>query len=168
MDAFLPNENIYVEVKCHEIFDSHQVILKSKYWDHIFGTDNAFGFTPAKKNTEEKFQIELSEFGLTKKSSMFDIKQFLCHLMGIASRKDISKRAKLIYLFFKPKMKEPEEQEEIDEVFHELQKELSCIFKSKPIQNFVSQYNIQLAAMAEYAPVMEPLTSTNQIELFPS
>ena len=51
LDAYTADENgnpIYVEVKCHEIFDPHKIELKAAYWENIYGEKNAFGF-PAKK-----------------------------------------------------------------------------------------------------------------------
>lgn len=44
--------------------------------------------------------IPLSVFGINKSSSMFNLKQFLCHLSGIESQAGDSKI--LAYLFFKP------------------------------------------------------------------
>lgn len=155
-------------VKCHEIFDAHHVVMKIKYWDHLFGTDNAFGFPFAPKSDDKKFEISLDTFGILKASTMFDIKQFLCHLIGIASQKDTSEPAKLLYLFFKPKLESVSEQQEIDKVFCELQSEITTIFNSSPIQNFIKKNNITLTALAEYAKTTEKLSRENVVTLFPT
>lgn len=168
LDAFIPEENIFVEVKCHEIFDAHRVVMKSKYWDLLFGVDNAFGLPYIPKVQDEKFEIGLETFNLSKSSTMFDIKQFLCHLMGIASQKETDTPAKLVYLFFKPKLDSADEQRAIDEVFCALQNEIHTIFNSPPIRTFVGKNNIQLRAVAEYAKIMEKLDSHNTIVLFPT
>ena len=51
---------------------------------------------------EEKIIIPLSEFGINKNFSRFDIKQLLCHLIGISSKKKKLglDNVNLTYLFF--------------------------------------------------------------------
>lgn len=71
LDAFVPNENIYIEVKCHEIFDPHRIVMKKKYWSLIYGTDNKFGLNPSSEVCGDTFEIPLSVFGITKKE--FDV-----------------------------------------------------------------------------------------------
>ena len=165
LDAYIPNDNIYVEAKCHEIFDSHKVKLKEKYWDMIYGNDNCFGFEVVEKADEEEFEIPLSVFGIEKASSMFDIKQFLCHLLGVKSQKEDAEQATLVYLFFKPKAKSESVQMEIDEIFDKLREEIVKIFNSAPVQQFVASNNIHLRAVAEYSEVMEPVSKNNIISI---
>ena len=166
LDAYIPDREIYIEAKCHEIFDSHKVIMKEKYWECIYGEGNPFGMEPKERESADKFEIPLSVFGIDdKKGTMFDIKQFLCHLLGIASRKDKLKEATLVYLFFKPKSVKRELTQEIDEVFDELRGEIKRLFESAPIKKFTSENNIELMAVAEYSEVMEALTKDNIIDL---
>lgn len=54
---------------------------------------------------------------------------------------------------------------QVEEVFEEFQDEIKNIFSSKPIQIFISNNNIELSAIAEYAKVMEPLSKDNTIIL---
>jgi len=166
LDAYVPNENIYVEAKCHEIFDSHKIEMKEKYWDSIYGEKNDFGFEVIENNWDETFKIPLSVFGINKSNSMFDIKQFLCHLLGISSQKKENDSATLVYLFFKPKTKNDIDQKEIDKVFDDLQEEIITVFNSIPIQNFIKNNTIKLRAIAEYSDVMESLNNENVITLF--
>lgn len=166
LDAYVPEENIYFEVKCHEIFGNHKNILSKSYWKLLYGEENDFGFSYAECPETAKFQFNMSDFGIEKRKVRFDIKQLLCHLLGIASQKDKDVPAKLVYLFFKPKMNLESEQIQIDEVFEELKDEIRNIFSSKPIHNFTSKNNIKLSAIAEYSTVMEPLSKENTIILF--
>lgn len=166
LDAYIANENIYVEAKCHEIFDSHKIVMKEKYWNYIYGENKGFGLENIEKNEDDTFEIPLSAFGIEKSNTMFDIKQFLCHLLGISSQKNTTDSATLVYLFFKPKTKDETERMEIEEVFDELQVEINKIFSSTPIQRFIKNNNIELKAVAEYSVVMESLNSENMITLF--
>lgn len=54
---------------------------------------------------------------------------------------------------------------QVEKVFEELQAEIKISF-SKPIQIFISNNNIELSVIAEYAKVMEPLSKDNTIILF--
>lgn len=166
LDAYLPEENIYFEVKCHEIFGNHENTLSKSYWKLLYGRENDFGFPHAEGPQITEFQFKLNDFGIDKRKARFDIKQLLCHLLGIASQKDKSIPAKLVFLFFKPKMDLESEQNQVDAVFEELKDEIKSIFSSKPIQNFTSKNNIKLSAIAEYSKVMEPLSKENIISLF--
>lgn len=166
LDAYLPEENIYFEVKCHEVFDNHEISLSKSYWKLLYGQENDFGFPYAECPQITKFQFKLSDFGIEKRKARFDVKQLLCHLLGIASQKDKNTPVKLVFLFFKPKMDLESEQNQVDAVFEELKDEIKSIFSSKPIQNFTSKNNIKLSAIAEYSKVMEPLSKKNTISLF--
>ena len=160
LDAYITEKNIYIEVKCHEIFDSHKVLMKEKYWDHIYGVKNDFGFPVLDKTKSDHFEIPLSVFNIENKSSRFDIKQFLCHLMGIASQSQ--NKAMLVYLFFKPKTDHVNQAEEIEKVFAELSEEIKNIFDSTPIRRFCEKNDITLMAVYEEAYTIEPLTEKNK------
>lgn len=161
MDAYIPNENIYVEAKCHEIFDSHCIKMPKAYGDLIYGKNNDFGFDGDENLVGNAFTIPLSEFGIDKSSTMFDIKQFLCHLLGIASRENRDEPATLFYLFFKPEAEEKDVAQQIEEVFSELCCEIEKIYQSAPIQSFIKKNHIQLVAAFEQSKVMEKLTIEN-------
>ena len=165
LDAYIPNENIYVEAKCHEIFDLHKIKMSIKYWEYIFGNDNDFGLPALKKPDIDTFEIPVSIFGVDKENTMFDTKQFLCHLLGIASQKQHSEEAKLVYLFFKPKSRVEEIASEVDEIFSELKQEMTSIFNCAYIKKFITKHNIKLTAIAEYAEIMGPLIDQNALIL---
>ena len=66
MDAYIKNENIFVEVKCHEIFDFHKIKLSSQYYDLLFGDSSDFDFHYKPADAKKEFEIPRSEFGLKK------------------------------------------------------------------------------------------------------
>lgn len=152
-------DNTYVEVKCHEIFDLHQITLKQQYWNLIYGKENSFGFEEKDLTAKAEFMIPLEEFGIHEKHAMFDIKQLICHLLGIAST---NQAAELVYLFYKPKLDDIlPEKPVIDLTFEALKNEIRCIFESAPIRNFCKKHNIKLKAVMEHSIQMEMLTSDN-------
>lgn len=163
LDAYIPQGTIYVEAKCHEIFDSHKTDMKIKYWPCLYGSENSFGLPTAEQPDAEQFHIPPADFGIETDRHMFDVKQFLCHLLGIASQKHES--ATLVYLFFKPQADSVEAQRKIDAIFDALSNEIKSIFQSSPIQQFCQAHSISLRAVAECAPIMEPLTFSNLITL---
>lgn len=95
---------------------------------------------------------------------MFDIKQFLCHLLGIAAHSKEQKT--LVYMFFKPISDHIEIQKEIDKVFSDLKEEIESIFNSYPIKNFCKLNHIELCAIAEEAKIMESLTKENMMIIY--
>ena len=166
LDAYIENENIFVEVKCHEIFDRHRMTMKSAYHDLLFGDNNDFGLDmKVSINSKNEFEIPASVFGANK-NTMFDLKQFICHLLGIDSNTK-GKKAKLVYLFFKPLCKDEEESKQIEVVFEKLKGEIKSVFESTPVNNFILKNNITLSAVAEYSECMDALTKDNMIVLYP-
>ena len=167
------NVNIYVEAKCQEIFDNHKHEMRIPYWDCIYGNINGIGFNL--KATQQKpidtgknyFDIPMGILGLND-IKRFDFKQFLCHLLGIASQnKKGNEAATLCYMFFKPLSNDPEIQSSIDDIFKKLEIEIKAIFTNSYIQTFCKNNNITLTAIAEEAKTMESLTAPNKIILFP-
>lgn len=168
LDGFIEQEgyNIYIEAKCHEIFDNHKVVLKNKYWDY-FENDNVLRpFLSKAETDDETFTLPLSLFGIDKKSSRFDIKQLLCHLFGIKEQKG-NKRAKLVYLFFEPVADNNKDYIFANKVFDELSTEIKLIFESDIIKKFCEAYNIELIAIKEKSRIMEPLNKYNKHTIYP-
>lgn len=167
------NVNIYVEAKCQEIFDNHKHEMRIPYWDCIYGNINGIGFNleatqPKPVDTGKNyFDIPMNIFGLNN-IKRFDFKQFLCHLLGIASQnKKDNEAATLCYMFFKPLSNDPEIKSSIDDIFKNLEIEIKAIFTNSYIQTFCKNNNITLTAIAEAAKTMEPLTNSNKRLLFP-
>lgn len=167
LDSYIPQEycNIFLEVKCHEIFDSHKLKMKNKYLTY-FKENNIFPEIASNATEgEDEFTAPLSLFGIDKESSRFDVKQFICHLLGVA-KKTGEKPAKLVYLFFIPVVDDVETAGEIKEVFDQLQSEIKAIFTSEPIVKFCKAKNISLSAIAEKSRIMETLTTENMVVLY--
>ena len=161
MDAYSADGNIFIEVKCHEIFDAHTVELSHQYYGWLCEHPQGFGLALPKPAAKEKIQIPCSVFGV-EENCMFDIKQLLCHLMGISKKQP----ATLTYLFFKPQVTNTADHEQIELIFSKLQSEIKGIFSSKPIANFCKVNQITLRAVAQNAPVMGDLSPSNMIILY--
>lgn len=167
LDAYIENPSCkcYIEVKCHEIFDSHKIEFKNKYWD-IFQKNKSFCHVleNAVKH-EESFELARNVFDLSDAHLRFDVKQFVCHLLGIANQTK-GKRAKLVYLFFKPKNSDEKTNARIDEIFEELRNEIHLIFSSKVIEEFCLDNQIELEAIVQECDVMKKLDTCNSWKLF--
>ena len=169
LDAYSLSGNTYVEVKCHEIFiKSKTKTLGKSYVDYIYGSKYGIGFKlPIDCKPTAEFKIPHKEFGLSDFPTYFDLKQFLCHLLGIACQnKGKDKPATLAYLFFRPKTSDNSLNQELLSVFTKLQAEIISIFASQAIKDFCKENNIILKAYYEYSEVMEPLTASNTHPLF--
>lgn len=135
-------DTYFVEVKCHEIFDTSEhkkIKLKWKYKEA-----NAFKKLPldhdsikkkivtTKKGTNEYVAVgtdflTAKDFGCQLATTHFDFKQFLCHLMGIESYRERCKgKVHFYYLFYKN-----EEYLRVgnDKIYDELEAEMKEIFR---------------------------------------
>lgn len=167
LDAYIQNPSCdyYIEAKCHEIFDSHKIEFKNKYWD-IFQKDKSFHrILENVTRHENTFEISRTVFGLSDEHLRFDVKQFVCHLLGIASQAK-GKQAKLVYLFFKPKNNDEKTNRRIDEVFDELKNEIDLLFASKVIMEFCADNQIGLEVIVQECDIMEKLDTCNSWKLF--
>lgn len=113
---------------------------------------------------KEVFQIPFKFFDVSKEITRFDIKQFVCHLLGIAKQNE-GKKSKLVYMFFKPCSDCFETSQQIDEIFDELKVEIKAIFGCNLIEEFCKENNIELAAIAAESKVMGKLDAANVINL---
>lgn len=168
LDGFIEQKdyNIYIEAKCHEIFDSHKVELKNKYLEYFEKDDVLHTFLKQAVKDAETFTLPLSLFRIEKKSSRFDIKQLICHLLGIKEQKG-NKKAKLVYLFFEPVSDNAEERLFVNDIFDELAVEIKLIFESDIIKNFCKANDIELIAIKEKSRIMESLNIYNKHTIYP-
>ena len=129
------NEVYFIEVKCHEIFDEHKSIkLKLKYKDtklinELLDISNLTEINSGKDKylgMGNRFLLA-KDFGCNIDTFHFDLKQFLCHLMGILSFQERHKNVKIhfYYLFYKNDEYEMGEQSSI---YNELIKEIKTVF----------------------------------------
>lgn len=167
LDAYFSESNTYFEVKCHEIFDQHKIEFKNSYRNIITGSGNDFDLSEndIEHFKEKSFTVSPRKFGVSKASPMLDIKQLICHLLGIRSQSN-GEQAKLIYLFFYPVTDDEKTNNEIQAVFDELKEEINAVFNSKPIKAFCQKNNIILQAFAEKSDVMNDLKNDNVISLY--
>lgn len=167
LDAFISDEecNIYIEAKCHEIFDTHKVILKNKYWEYFEKDAILCELLKGIEKGDETFTLSLSLFGLKDASSRFDIKQLVCHLLGIKEQNK-GKKAKLVYMFFEPVAESDEDLVSVSNVFNELETEIKLIFESDIIKRFCNANSIDLSAIKEKSRIMEPLTINNKFVIY--
>lgn len=164
MDAYSAEGNLFIEVKCHEIFDTHNLSLSHQYYSWLCESPNGFGLKLLKPETKNNILLSHSIFGADE-NCMFDIKQLLCHLMGIASTSK-KQPATLVYLFFKPQLTDQAIQKQVDDVFDALAAEINAIFTSKPILRFCNSNRITLRAVAQHTPVMQELKPEHIYSLF--
>ena len=139
MDVWIKtSHDIFFEVKCHEIFDEYEhanIKLSTQYKNNTlfneiiehYGIDlSTREHSYVKKGKEQSYYLlNRNMFNVSTKTSHFDLKQFICHLMGIISYKEkLSSEVEFNYLFYK------NDDNQFDQVYGELEKELSVIKKS--------------------------------------
>ena len=152
MDVYIKTSvETFVEVKCHEIFDesSHSVIkLSSQYLNNSLFRDilEHYKINIANRVCEldnegncTKLLLCRNHFNIISKTSRFDLKQFLCHLMGIVSKTNRCRNKQFIYLFYK------NTDMEFCPIYEELEVEIELIKKS--FKWLFDKYNITFRVM---------------------
>ena len=147
--AYLSDENcVFIEAKCHEIFDRHelkwskQYIKSGKFADEeevaLAVPPKAVSIVTTKTDDgiKEVVRVAPAAFGLEDENPRFDVKQAVCHLLGIASR-ELSTPAVLLYLLFKPRGLV-----ETDDVYTAFEKEFCEFCKSDCIRAFCERHRI--------------------------
>ena len=174
LDAFVEKDNLYYEVKCHEIFmdlTEHTRIVVS-YADALFSKEGfAFDQNEIKlTDDKKKYILNLKWFEL-KKNPMFDIKQLLCHLLGIANeqiKSNCSQQATLRYLFFRPDCSAllADDEPEIEREYNNLKEEVRNIFKTNNIVEFCKRFNINLEAYVHKSEYMNTFFPTRDERIY--
>lgn len=162
LDAFVAGEecDVFIEAKCHEIFDSHKPTFKRKYVNY-FKKHRLFSDFTFPKAEEFTLTLELFGFVEDKTDTRFDCKQFVSHLLGIANYNKGKKKSKLVYLFFKPVVSDGVKAAQVEEVFNELKEEIKTVFTCSEITQFCQKNNIELMAVALNNDVMTKLNVGN-------
>ena len=110
LDGYLgtKDKDIFVEAKCREIYSSHanqkiSVAYKDLY-DKIHQINESFDYQQKRiPKDDEHFKCTFTWNG--KEISRFDIKQLLCHFLGISANiieNDANPNVRFIYLLFNP------------------------------------------------------------------
>ena len=79
---------VFLEAKCHEIFDKHKIILRKAYYESgLLTSDNDFSLQISNVILKDKtVEINKCEFNLDEDEELLlDVKQFITHLFGIAN-----------------------------------------------------------------------------------
>ena len=105
MDGYLESKGVFVEAKCHEFYTSHTTIFKKQYKGfYQYLQDKTNGFFKYYVDSNKKTPTVSFSWNNTP-ITQFDLKQVLCHLLGIA-KKTINEKGKqiptLVYLIYKP------------------------------------------------------------------
>lgn len=150
------NEEWFIEAKCHEIFDYHKPLyLKSTYREvllKLFPDLQLSKLSIEIDSTEEKDKekkdkflavedngvrrlLQSDDFKINRKTTHFDFKQFICHLLGIISKRDSSKKTVFAYLFYHNTDKEFEKTyQQLQEEIEEIQTVFKPIFDANKIE----------------------------------
>ncbi len=138
MDVWIQtSHDIFFEVKCHEIFDEYEhanIKLSTQYRNNAIFKEiikhYAIDLSTRERSyvkdgkTHNYYILNRNMFDIMTKTSRFDLKQFLCHLMGIISNKEITSEVEFNYLFYK------NDNNQFKKVYAELENELSVIRNS--------------------------------------
>lgn len=138
LDAYDVKKNVYYECKCHEFFKNYDVKekkLKPTYRDLI---KEHFGFKEIIEENE-RLEIKLTDLEINDPRTIyqlkFDLKQMLCHLLGIV-KNHAQGEATLQYIFFTPSESLRDTNQEIEGVYEELKEDIEMIWNSTFVKNF--------------------------------
>ncbi|MCR5138970.1 MAG: hypothetical protein K6B45_02240 [Bacteroidaceae bacterium] len=135
----------FVEVKCHEIFDTHKIEFRTSYSNNCIFKEiqNHYKLDRSKiverRTNNERvntfFSFPREAFGIRTKTNHFDLKQFICHLMGIVSNTEKKATKEFCYLFYHL------DNREFDSIYEELNAEIEEVKTS--FSWFFEKYNIK-------------------------
>ena len=164
MDAYAKTtkREYFFECKCHEMFDIHPLILSKKYFGT--GRDLVVDYIPKQYLKEDggMIAIDPSVFGV--KETVFDIKQLLTHLMGIACNKT-KKECDLIYFYSFP-MEQDIEDSRITEVIDKVKSDAIKIFESEIIMNYCLKHNITLRMYGHHSAYQSAANESNSYRIY--
>lgn len=135
LDGYLQRgeTDIFIEAKCREIYTSHTKIdignVYKPVYDHIKQRNKKFEYSDEKAKANNKFRCSFCYDG--KQIIRFDIKQLICHFLGIAKNYIENKSAKnkicFIYLIYNP---EDFNISKLDKVYDDTIKEIELFKKN--------------------------------------
>lgn len=106
LDGYIPSKHIFVEAKCHEIYSLLSTEYKPAYegfYQYLHDkTGKQFDYSVTSSNGKKNY-IDFMWNG--KKLTKLDLKQLLCHMLGIAKKallEDCSETSTLLYLVYRP------------------------------------------------------------------
>lgn len=150
LDGFIPSRRIFIEAKCHEIYSNYSSEFKiayNEFYNYLCAkTDGRLNFYT--KTSGKKETVHFLWEG--KMLNTLDLKQLLCHMLGIAKKallEDCSETSTLIYLVYQPGenllqfIPNAEDRKIVMKIWENERKEAECIdFKLlyKHIVNYIS------------------------------
>lgn len=109
LDAYLQTgyTDIFLEAKCREIYASHTKIdigdVYKPVYEYIKQCNKKFGYSDERSKANNKFRCSFSYDG--KKIIRFDIKQLICHFLGIAAgvlEGTVKNNIRFVYFIYNP------------------------------------------------------------------
>ena len=142
MDAYAEGKkkDYFFECKCHEMFGVHPLRLSKKYFASPLGL--IVKDIPKEYLREDKGMIEINPLAFGVSDTLFDIKQLLTHLMGIACHNP-HKESVLIYYYSFP-LEEDIRDERIVSIINKTKLDAITIFNSPIIQKYCQRNHISL------------------------
>ena len=164
MDAYAKTtkREYYFECKCHEMFDIHSLILSKKYFGT--GRDLVVDYIPKQYLKEDGGMIAIDPSAFGVKETVFDIKQLLTHLMGIACNKT-KKECDLIYFYSFP-MEQDIEDKKLTEVIDKVKSDAIKIFESEIIRNYCLKHNITLRMYGHHSAYHHAANESNSYRIY--
>ena len=160
LDGYLQRgeTEIFIEAKCREIYTKHANIDIKKVYNEVLEaiskSDNAFHYTTGDKETKTGYLNYSFSYGKTP-IERFDIKQLICHFLGIAANYIKNKSAKnkicFIYLIYNP---EDFNIDELDKVYKRHKMEID-LFKINDLFNAIFDYHKKALNRDTKAPEFE-------------
>lgn len=105
LDGYIPSRRIFVEAKCHEFYSTLYTEFKRAYkglYDYLMAkTGGIFSYYVVPGKSKDYIHFKWND----KEIQSLDLKQLLCHMLGIAKKsllEDCSDISTLIYLVYQP------------------------------------------------------------------
>lgn len=159
LDGYLQRgeTEIFIEAKCREIYTKHANIDIKKVYNEVLEaiskSDNAFQYKENKETKTGYLNYSFSYGGTT--IERFDIKQLICHFLGIAANYIENKSAKnkicFIYLIYNP---EDFNIDELDNVYKRHKMEID-LFNMNDLFNAIFNYQKKALKRDTKAPEFE-------------
>ena len=162
LDAYLQTgyTDIFLEAKCREIYASHTKIdignVYKPVYEYIKQCNKKFGYSDEPSKANNKFRCSFDYDG--KQIIRFDIKQLICHFLGIAANylkpkkgENAMNNIRFVYFIYNPNELG---NEALEEVYDNTKKEIDKI-KIKDLFKAVFEYQKKNLEIEKEMPIFE-------------
>lgn len=162
LDAYLQTgyTDIFLEAKCREIYASHTKIdignVYKPVYEYIKQCNKKFGYSDEPSKANNKFRCSFYYDG--KQIIRFDIKQLICHFLGIAANylkpkkgENAMNNIRFVYFIYNPNELG---NEALEEVYDNTKKEIDKI-KIKDLFKAVFEYQKKNLTIEKEMPIFE-------------